>query len=297
MRSLPRLPAVLAALVALVALAFCVRVLVDEWDRVSESLATASWGWLALALIAAAAAMALIAVGWRACIGAVGADPPPLSLVVRWYFAGELGKYLPGGVWPVVGRAELVRRAGIGRSAAYASVALSLAALYGAAVLPLGLVLLHPRFVGAARRGLSRLARRPLHLDVPDVPTVARLLVSYLPAWAAVIGCTLAVARALDAGGSPWRLAGATLLAWVVGFAVVPVPAGAGVREAVFVATAGIAPGLAAAVAITTRICFVVVDGVGGAAASAGLGVRRSRASAAAPPEPARPSGRRPRSG
>jgi glycosyltransferase 2 family protein len=271
------LATVVGAVLASAALAFCVQALRREWSRVSDALATASWGWLALGLVLAGLAMTVIALRWRACMTAVGADPPPAGTVVRWYYAGELGKYLPGGVWPVVGRGELASAGGLGRTAAYASVGLSLAALYGAAVLPLGLVLLHPRVVETARRSLSRLWRRPLTLQVPDLASIARLLVSYLPAWAAVAGCTLAVARGLDVGGSWWRLVLATLLAWVVGFAAVPVPAGAGVREAVFVATAGIPGGLAAAVAIATRICFVLVDGAGGAYASARLGLTRRR--------------------
>jgi glycosyltransferase 2 family protein len=273
------LATVVGTVLVVVALGFCVRALTREWSRVSDALATASYGWLAVALVCAAVAMTLIGLRWRACLAAVGAEPlPGHGEVVRWYYAGELGKYLPGGVWPVLGRGELARRGGIGRSAAYASVALSLAALYGAAVLPLGLVLLHPRVVESVRGGISRVARRPIELRAPDLATIARLLVSYLPAWVAVAGCSVAIGRALDVGGSPWRLAAATILSWVVGFAAVPVPAGAGIREAVFVATAGIPGGLAAAVAIAARICFVVVDGAGGAYASARLGITRRQA-------------------
>ena len=31
---------------------------------------------------------------------------------IGWYFAGELGKYLPGGIWPVFGRGQLAYRRG-----------------------------------------------------------------------------------------------------------------------------------------------------------------------------------------
>jgi glycosyltransferase 2 family protein len=109
---------------------------------------------------------------------------------------------------------------------------------------------------------------------VPSFGEVLRLLLGYLPAWAAVAGCSVAVGIALDTGGSPWRLAVASLAAWVAGFAVVPVPAGAGVREVVFVALAGLPAGLGVAVAVTARICFLLVDGLGGAIAAAWLGRR-----------------------
>ena len=41
------------------------------------------------------------------------------------------------------------------------------------------------------------------------------------------------------------------------------VPAGAGIREAVFVASAGMAGGVAATVAVASRLAFVLVDAAG----------------------------------
>jgi glycosyltransferase 2 family protein len=269
-----RLGQVAAGLLAVVAIGLCIVAVADEWDRVSDAVRTADPALLALALLLAGVAMVGIALGWGRCIQAVGGEPPERSRLVAWYFAGELGKYLPGGIWPVVGRGELARRGGLGGSVAYASVVLSLIALYGAAVLPLGLLALHPRVVAWWRGVAERLLRRRFTLTVPSFGEVLRLLLGYLPVWAAVAGCSVAVGIALDTGGSPWRLAVASLAAWVAGFAVVPVPAGAGVREVVFVALAGLPAGLGVAVAVTARICFLLVDGLGGAIAAAWLGRR-----------------------
>ena len=61
--------------------------------------------------------------------------PVARGRMLAWYFVGELGKYLPGGVWPVLGRGELARRGGVAPARAYASVALSLVTLYLAAML------------------------------------------------------------------------------------------------------------------------------------------------------------------
>jgi hypothetical protein len=58
------------------------------------------------------------------------------------------------------------------------------------------------------------------------------------------------------------------------------VPAGAGVREATFVALAGLSVGLAATVAVASRLVFVVVD-VLGALALAPWAVRGGRRSSA----------------
>jgi len=51
-------------------------------------------------------------------------------------------------------------------------------------------------------------------------------------------------------------------VSWIIGF-ITPAPGGIGVREAVFVAVAGVAAGPAAAAAILARVLFVVIDGSG----------------------------------
>lgn len=264
-----------ALALALVAIGLCAAAAASEWGRVSEAVRSANPVWLAAGLVSALVAMVAIAVPWRASISVLGGSPPASPTILRWYFAGELGKYLPGGVWAVLGRGELARSGGIPRSVAYSSVMLSLLALYGAAVFPLGVLALHPRVVGWWRSTAQRVLRRDISLEVPDLSSIVRLLAMYLPAWVAIAACTIAVAHGLDAGGSPVRLALATIAAWVVGFAVVPVPAGAGIREVVFIALAGLPAGVAVVVAVTCRLCFLLVDGLGGALASASLGIKR----------------------
>lgn len=270
-----RLVRAAATALALLAIVLCAAAVANEWSRVSESIRSADPAWTAVGLGCALAAMVIIAAAWRASITALGGSAPNLTTTLRWYFAGELGKYLPGGLWAVLGRGELVRRGGVTRSVGYSSVMLSLLALYGSAVFPLGVLALHPSVVRWWRSKAQRLLRREIVLDIPDLSTVLRLLAMYLPAWIAIAACTIAIAHAFDAGGSPTRLAIATVAAWVVGFAMVPIPAGAGVREVVFVALAGLPAGVAVAVAVTCRLCFLLVDGVGGAIASASLGINR----------------------
>ena len=102
-------------------------------------------------------------------------------------------------------------------------------------------------------------------------------MVTYLPTWVGIAGATAAVSTAYGADPG-WQAPAAAVLAWVVGFLAVPVPAGAGVREAVFVATSGLPAGVGLTVAVTTRLAFILVDLVG--AASAAPGLRRGRIAA-----------------
>ena len=285
--------------VAVACVVFVGRRLAREWDAAEAAIRSATPGWIVLAVVLAAAAMTAIALGWWRVLAALDIRRRP-GRVTAWYFAGEIGKYLPGTVWPIIGRGELARRGGVDGRTSYSSVALSLGLLYlacaavacvvlpfalddagwAALVLlaPLGLVALHPRITGPV-------ARR-LRIPVPGWGASARLVVTYVPAWLLVASATWAVARALDSSAAWPEVAFAATVSWLAGFLAVPVPGGVGVREAVFVALAGdLGPGVAESAAVAARLVFVAVD-VAGALLSAGAARPRpsSTAGAGAPP-------------
>ncbi len=282
---------------------FVIRTLIRDRGEIEDALQGASPGWLVVAGVLAAVGMTAIALPWRRALHLVGGDMPWGQLVAR-YFVGEIGKYLPGGVWPIVGRAELARRSGVRRPAAYSSVALSLAALYLGAMfvvvaglpvlrgggdgtgpiavlllLPIGLACLHPAILRRAIGVVERLAKRPLDLPVPRWRDSVALVALYLPAWLAIGTATWTVARSLDPSAGLVEVGAAAVLSWVVGFVLVPVPGGIGVREAAFVAAAGsLDPGIAAATALAARLLFVSVDALGALLGS--LALRRGRPAA-----------------
>jgi uncharacterized membrane protein YbhN (UPF0104 family) len=283
---------VIGSLLALAALGAVVARVSEDWQEVSAALDDADLRWLVLAAGAACTAMTTIAVLWQRVLRALDVELGVTDAVAR-YFVGELGKYVPGGVWPVIGRGELAVRAGVRRATAYASVGLSLVVLYIAgagmallalassadrpwlrwtppAVLLLGVAALHPRFLRVLVRLVEHLLRRPLALAIPSWRTSVALVLAYVPVWVLVGTATWAVARALDPSAGWWRVTGAAALSWLVGFLLVPAPGGVGVREATFVAAATtLDPAIAATTAVITRLLFVVTD-VGGAA----IGVR-----------------------
>ncbi len=297
------------AFIGLIAAAFVARALASEWSHVRHELRHASLIWLGAGLALAVLGMSSIAWCWRYALRLLGTEPAPAT-VMAWYFVGEAGKYLPGGVWPVLGRGELARRGGLSRSTAYASVVLSLAVLYLAGMfvcvgflpfaltgggtspwmlfllaLPAGLALLHHRVLEVLARFARRVTRRPLIVEIPAWKRSVSLVVRYVPSWLFIGGATYAVSRSLTSDVSFPRVMFAATLSWVAGFLAVPVPAGAGVREAVFLAASGLDGGIAATTAVATRVLFILVDG-GGAAFGlplAGLRPRRRAATAAEP--------------
>lgn len=306
--SVARASTAVGALLAVLAGFFVVRALTREWDDVREALESANGLWIVGALFLAAAGMTAIAFPWRRALRLLGAGLSYPEIVARYYL-GEIGKYLPGGVWPVVGRGELAARAGVARGAAYSSVALSLGALYLAAMLvavggapaildaaegngpgddgpgrylwvlvllPLGLVTLHPQVLGRLRKLAERILHRPIEASIPPWGQSLVLVGCYIPAWLLIGTATWAVARGLGQDVGWFEIAPAAVLSWVVGFVLVPVPGGVGVREAAFVAAAGsLDVGVGAAVALLARVLFVVVDAGGALAAAAWLGRQR----------------------
>ncbi|GIU84962.1 MAG: hypothetical protein KatS3mg008_1737 [Acidimicrobiales bacterium] len=281
-----RLSSLSGVVVAAAGIGFLALRLSAEWDRTSRLLAEASWGWLAPALATALSAMTLIGVGWWRSITALGARTP-LSRSLRWFFPGQLGKYVPGGIWPVVGMAELATRGGVPRAAAYAGTGMSMALLYcaaglvvavaapfavasggstdlylAAALVPGVLAVMHPavllRLVALAEKVIGK----GVDVKVPPWRTVIRIVLVHVPVWPTVAVATWLVARAFHPDPDPVQVGAAAVFSWIVGFVFLPAPGGVGVREAAFAAAAGSALGAeaAAAVALCARMCFLAAD-------------------------------------
>jgi uncharacterized membrane protein YbhN (UPF0104 family) len=292
--------AVVGIVIAVLGFGFVISRVAHNWDTVRDTIRDADRTWLVAGFLLAALGMALIAVAWRVVLASLSA-PVTARDAVRWYFPGELGKYVPGGIWPVVGRAELATRAGVRRTVAYTSVALSLVALYLAAMavvvialpfqlsakhdnaapflvvllLPIGLLALHPRVLNAAFALIAKITRREVHVDIPPWRTSLVGVALYTPAWGAIGTATWCIAHALDPNAAFGQVFVAAVLSWIVGFLLVPVPGGIGVREAAFTATAGLTAGIGATVAVAARIAFMLVDVIGALLAPAVL--RRKR--------------------
>jgi uncharacterized membrane protein YbhN (UPF0104 family) len=294
--------AVVGIVIAVLGFGFVISRVAKNWDTVEQTIRDANRALLVLAFVLAVVGMCWIAGAWKAVMASLG-EHIGVRDAIRWYFPGELGKYVPGGIWPVVGRAELATRAGVRRSISYTSVAMSLAALYLAALevvvlaiplqlsakhdnaspflvlllLPIGLVALHPRVLRALLGVASKVTRREVHIDVPPWRTSLVGVALYMPAWVAIGTATWCIARALDPHAAFGQVFVAAVLSWVVGFVLVPVPGGIGVREAAFTATAGLTAGVGATVALAARVMFMLVDVLGAALAPVLLRRRKPR--------------------
>jgi glycosyltransferase 2 family protein len=286
--------------VVVLGLVFVVRRIVDEWSAVETVLSSAQPVLLAVGLVLAVLAMALVGWRWHRAMLLLGGNPAAASSL-RWFAAGQLGKYVPGGFWHVLGQGELARRGGVDRPISYGSVGLSTISLYGTAGLVVTAVSVVPDglrpawwvvagasavfVVSAEPLVVGRLLRRLRVASIPDRRQLLLYSIGNLPMWLAVALATLVVARGLGATGATWTIMGAAVASWVVGFLALPAPGGLGVREAAFVTFVyGAMPGgVAAAVALASRLTFLVADGLLFAVV-VGSGVHRAAATAAMNP-------------
>lgn len=290
--------AVVGTLFVVAAVTGAVYALLRDLSTVRSSLRSISVPYALAAAALAVASVAMLAERWRATLTALGANASRAE-VRRWFMAGQIGKYVPGGVWHVVGQGELARRSGIDRRVAYSSVLLSTAALLGGAtviviggraigadvsvpwwVIAVGLLAGAVALVPPVR---SRLVAR---LDDGSAGTrltaarLAALTVGSVPVWLVIGVSTWCVAEALGAPVDARTVVVGAVASWLVGIATIPAPGGIGAREAVLVALLDGTLGTATAtlVALVSRLVFVAADVACFVVARRGVSVAARRA-------------------
>lgn len=291
-----RLRRALRPLALAVAVGFLAWAVYRQRDGFVEALARLSPATAAAALLAVLGALVLNMLSWRSAMSAVGAHLP-LIASARVFFLSQLGKYVPGSIWPVVAQMELTKESGVPRArgalgaiismvigvVASTTVAAALLILprpdvrerYGwmVAAVALGSIVLVPTVLRRLLGVVVRLTRRgPVDTSVHG-PALLRSGAWSVGMWALLGVQTWLIAQDLGRDHAPGLLVstGAYALAWAAGFLVVVVPAGLGVREAALtVALSGYLPTSdALALALVSRVVMTVGDGL--AAGVAGL--------------------------
>jgi uncharacterized membrane protein YbhN (UPF0104 family) len=240
---------------------------------------------------------------WRQVLAGLGVRFP-WAAGARVFFVSQLGKYLPGSIWPVLLQMEAGRARGASRRTMLAgnliTVVLSCATglVVACLLLPISdahalahywwvllalpplLVLLHPRAMSGLLDRLFRLlGRAPLGERLAPAATAAAA------GWSVVswLGLGLQVwilyAAATHASFGGWLLCtGGMALAVSAGILFIPAPAGAGLRELVLVLVLkpDLGTGGALAVVVASRVLLIAADLLLAAAAFALPGDRAS---------------------
>jgi uncharacterized membrane protein YbhN (UPF0104 family) len=267
--------------------------------------------------VVASAFCGLVGVGssypiWREVLGGLGVS-------LRWrpgarvFFTSQLGKYVPGSVWPVVMQMEVGRAGGANRRTMLGAnltaifISCSAGLIVAAAVLPVYnahalehywwgllalpflLVMLHPRALpGLMDRAFALFHRPPLGERL-DARHEARAF-----GWSFLTWIALGIHLGILAGAAThWSVSifllstGGMALAVPLGILFIPAPAGAGIRDVVLLLVLGSSVGSSEALAIVVASravligCDLVVAGL------AAVTVRRTGALIESPPRPA----------
>ena len=272
----------------LVALGFGVWAVASQWDAVVAGFARLSWPLLAASLVAVVGALLGAMLTWRTLLADLG-SPLPLRSAAKVFFVGQLGKYIPGAVWPVLAQMEMGRDLGVPRPRSAAAFFLTMPIQLATGLLvtlvtlgwdrfgwllllvPVLLVLLEPKVInGLIGFGLRRLKREPL-----EHPLTRRgMLTAFGWALAGWVCYGLHLYFIVPQAGLLFAV-GAFALSWSLGILSVVVPAGAGVREVVIVGVLSpvMPSGQAIAVALSSRIVIVIGDLI--CAGMAGIAARR----------------------
>lgn len=225
---------------------------------------------------------------WRRVLGGLGS---PLSTRVggQIYFVGQLGKYIPGAVWPVVTQMELGSDHQVPRRRSVAALLIavlislvsgfSIGSVIAAvdlgsrhpwwwlalAAVPFGAALLIPQVLWSLLRLVPKTRIGPgVGAQVSGRAMLAAVGWS-LAGWA-LYGLHIALLAALAAPGrfGPALIigTGAYALAWCAGMIAFLLPAGAGARDGVLVLmlSSSIPTSAAIAVAVVSRVVTTVAD-------------------------------------
>jgi glycosyltransferase 2 family protein len=224
---------------------------------------------------------------WKEVLTGLGVEIP-WGPGGRVFFTSQLGKYVPGSVWPAVMQMEAGRARGANRRTMLGAnltaivlscssgliVAAVLLPLYDASALahywwgllalPVLLVMLHPRALPALMDRVFLLLRRPPLGERLDARHEARAFAWSLLMWLG-LGLHLAI---LAAAATHWSASivllciGGMALAVPLGILFIPAPAGVGVRDVILVLVLGSVMGSsqALAVVVASRAILIACD-------------------------------------
>jgi glycosyltransferase 2 family protein len=251
-----------------------------------------AWGWVAASFGIFGASYVVLIQTWRAIV-ATWDRRLSFGVAARIWTVSNLGRYVPGTLWPVAAMGVLAQRAGVSPVAATGAALLSTVvniatgfvvvmatgwrllrvpyargpAVAGViiAVIAIGLIAVPwvaPRVVRLAQRATGRAAA----LATPPRRAVVYAVLGNVLAWVLYGVAFRALARGVvgDAPGGVASYVAVYTLSYLVGYLVLLAPAGVGFREASMITlmpAAGLASGAhAAIVAIASRLVLTILD-------------------------------------
>lgn len=271
-----------------IALGLLVAAVIASWDSFVAALRDLDPWLVAGAGVCCLAGLFMNGLSWRAIMRSVGLEVPHRDST-RVFMISQVGKYVPGAVWPVLTQAEFARDHGISRARSVTAsvVAMLVGVVMSGVVGVLGLILSDP--TALSRNWWALLVA--LMLLACLVPAVLRRIVGLafrvtrrtddpvdIRASALAASAAWSLGMWLLLGLQAWLLlvqlapeadfalaTGAFAFSWLVGFLVVVAPGGLGAREAALTVALSslVGPSAALSLALVSRVLMTLADAVG----------------------------------
>jgi uncharacterized membrane protein YbhN (UPF0104 family) len=272
---------------AILAVVFIVYLVASHWSALLEALAHADPLLVVACVLLAGAGTFCYMLSWRAVVSGLG-----IRLGLRdasgVFFVSQLGKYIPGAIWPILAAGQLGGRVGVPAFTASLSTTVALFVNFAvAATFAIGAVLFVPGDVAQYSGVIIAAVVVALFLLTPPVlrrlialvmrvirpkavpPHLTTKSVGAMVGWSVLswlfFGSHIWV-LVIAFGGDPWTTilpsVSGYALAWAIGFLIVIAPAGAGVREAIMVLLFGsiLSAGTTVGLVVVSRLALVLVD-------------------------------------
>ncbi|MDF2506649.1 MAG: hypothetical protein K0Q52_508 [Microbacterium sp.] len=271
-------------LLIIAVVAFAVWYFVRMWDDVQTALLEMEPWRVSLSFAALLVGLALNVLSWTTILRGLG-HPVPIVRGAQIMLVGQLGKYIPGSVWAYLAQMELGRQYGVARARVLvtslyaAGIGVVCSLILGAlalpqismghpellwlfALLPVGLVCLHPAVMTWMANLALRVFRRPPLDHRVQLRTIAVAVLWCLASYA-----TYGVHLWLLSGPevpltSVLLMAAAIGLGFTAGLLAFVLPSGVGVREAVLIGLFGTVMSVAeaSAISLVSRGMFTAGD-------------------------------------
>jgi len=273
---------------AALVLAFLAYALANGWGRVSDYDWRLEWHWLAGGVLLVLAGYAASGMAYLFMVERLSHTNPPRVVGLSIWARSLLGRYVPGNVMMVVGRAVMAEERGVARKVTVAATvyeqalalgvgaagAVAFLAFYGEKgegkylwlliLVPFALVVLHPRPFGRLSAwALARLRRQPLETLLSGRQVAMFLGVYVLATLPLCLGAWALVHSAAGPGaGGPGFVGLAFLFSFAVGMLALVFPSGLGIRDgALAVALSQNVPGsVAVALSVGLRFALILIE-------------------------------------
>lgn len=275
---------ILHCISVLVALVFLAWLVVDQWGQIKQSNFSLRLDLLYASLLLLVGIFLLDAYGWHLILRSMGCQIDT-ALSLRIWLVSSLTRYIPGGIWSYLNRASMARDAGLNLTICGFSMYLETGFLMASScavgipalmymsglnihanyfllfILVLGLMI-HPKVVRIGRYLPRQFGQIFRSVPLPTVTYCLGLYVYYVVFWC-LFGLTFIcfVASISVIPIDLWLPIGSSLaLGFFIGFVMIFVPGGIGVRESIIylLFQSLVSPSEAVVIAVGSRLWIVV---------------------------------------